>query len=183
MIDRPFPVLRTERLVLRQPAAGDARALLEVFRDEEVMRYYGMEPLETEEQVLDELDWCNQIFSDSSGIRWAIADPARDAYMGDLGYHKVALEHARAEVGYRLARAHWRQGIMAEALSAALAYGYETMGLNRVEALVDPRNEASLGLLRKLGFVREGVLREYEYEKGAFIDLIMMSLLRKEWRP
>ena len=71
---------------------------------------------------------------------------------------------------------------MTEALSSVLASGYEVMELNRVEALVDPRNEASLRLLLKLGFTREGVLREYEYEKGAFIDLVMMSLLRREWR-
>jgi ribosomal-protein-alanine N-acetyltransferase len=182
MTTQVFPVLETERLVLRQPSEGDIRGLYEVFQDEDVMRYYGMEPLKTEQQVLDELNWFNQAFDDATGLRWIVTERDRGAYIGDLGYHKVSPPHSRAEVGYRLAQAYWRRGIMTEALAAVLEYGFEGMGLNRVEALVDPRNEASLGLLLRLGFVQEGVLREYEYERGAFIDLIMMSLLRREWR-
>jgi ribosomal-protein-alanine N-acetyltransferase len=179
---KAFPVLKTARLVLRQPSAGDVHGLYGVSQDADVMRYYGMEPFQTAQQALDELDWFSQSFHDSTGLRWIIAETDRGGYIGDLGYHKVSLQHSRAEVGYRLARVYWRRGIMTEALSKVLEYGFDMMALNRVEALVDPRNEASLRLLLKLGFTQEGTLREYEYEKGAFVDLIMMSLLRREWR-
>ena len=58
---------------------------------------------------------------------------------------------------------------------------YDTMDLNRVQAHVDPRNTASFKLLEKQGFQREGVLRNYEYERGDYVDLIMLSILRREW--
>ena len=176
-----FPVLHTERLVLRRPVERDAQGLFRVARDPEVMRYYGVEPFATHDQALREVDWCNRIYAESTGIRWIITLRGQDEYIGDAGYSKYVAEHSRAELGYKLAQAHWRRGIMAEALTQVLDHGFQALELNRVEALVDPRNEASFKLLQRLGFDAEGVLREYEYEKEAFIDLVMMSLLRRQW--
>jgi ribosomal-protein-alanine N-acetyltransferase len=182
MTARAFPLLETERLVLRQARQADAPTFLKVAQDDAVMRYYGMEPFTTEAQAVSEIEWQRRVFADGTGIRWVITERGRDLYIGDLGYSEVKARHRRAEIGYKLAPGHWRRGLMTEALAAVLEYGFASMGLNRIEALVDPRNVASVGLLRKLGFVREGVLRDYEYEKGSFIDLIMMSLSRREWR-
>ena len=70
---------------------------------------------------------------------------------------------------------------MTEAIGAALDYGYNEMGLNRVQALIDPRNDASMRVAEKNGFKLEGTLRDYEYEYGEFIDLNMYSLLRREY--
>jgi len=176
-----FPVLETARLVLRQARQEDARLFYETAQDEAVMQYYGVEPFTSKAQALEEIAWQHQIWNEGTGIRWVITEPARDLYVGDLGYHQLAHEHRRAEIGYKLARAYWRQGVMTEAMTAVLEYGFASMGLNRVEALVDPRNVASDGLLSKLGFVREGLLREYEFERGAYVNLYMASLLRRDW--
>ncbi len=73
------------------------------------------------------------------------------------------------------------KGYMTEALVGMLDYMYGNLELNRVQALVDPRNEASLRLIEKQGFQRDGLLRSYEYERGAYVDLYMLSLLREEW--
>jgi len=182
MAEPSFPVLRTARLVLRQARQEDARLFFETARDEAVMRYYGVEPFTSEAQALEEIVWQHQILSEGIGIRWVITEWDRDVYIGDLGYHQLARQHQRAEVGYKLARSYWRRGLMTEAMTAVLEYGFASMGLNRVEALVDPRNAASDGLLSKLGFVREGLLREYEFERGAYVDLYMASLLRRDWQ-
>jgi ribosomal-protein-alanine N-acetyltransferase len=182
MTTKAFPVLETERLVLRQACQTDVCAFLKVAQDEAVMRYYGVEPYKTKQQVVDEIEWQHRIFADGTGVRWVITERDQGLYIGDVGYCEVKDMHKRAEVGYKLARAYWRRGMMSEALTAVLGYGFGSMGLNRIEALVDPRNAGSAGLLHKLGFADEGVLREYEYERGAFIDLITMSLLRREWR-
>ena len=181
MTEQEFPVLETDRLVLRKPREEDAALFFQVAQDEAVMRYYGVEPFTTRQQALDVIAWQRCSFADGTGIRWVITERDRDLYIGDLGYHKRERPHRRAEIGYMLARACWRRGLMTEAMTAVLDYGFASMGLNRVEALVDPRNAASDGLLAKLGFTREGVLREYEYERGAFVDLYMASLLRREW--
>jgi ribosomal-protein-alanine N-acetyltransferase len=88
----------------------------------------------------------------------------------------------RAGIGYELARSHWRQGIMKEALGAIIALGFKEMGINRIEAVVMPENIASLKLLEKLGFHNEGVLKEYEnWGSKGFTDLCMLALTRTSW--
>ena len=179
--ERLFPVIETERLKLRRPHDRDARELMCVAQNEAVMRYYGMECMKSEEEALREIRWFNGIFATSEGIRWVITEKGTDTYIGDAGFHKYVPAHSRAELGYKLASAYWRHGLMTEALSQVVRYGFLEMELNRIEALVDPRNMASLTLLKKLGFKEEGLFREYEREKGEFIDLAMLALLRSEW--
>jgi ribosomal-protein-alanine N-acetyltransferase len=182
MRDNAFPVLRTERLCLRAPAYEDVLPLLRISQDEEVMRYYGVEAYETELEARREVDWMRRIFEEDEGIRWVIALRDHPGYIGDVGLDKYSKKHSRAELGFKLRKEYWRRGIMTEALTEVLSYGFEAIGLNRIEALVDPRNEASSKLLERNGFRKEGVLREYEFEKGEFIDLTMMSLLKREWK-
>ena len=177
-----FPEIKTKWLVLRAPLEGDAPRLLALSHDEEAMRYYGMEPFKSEREALAELAWFTALLADGEGIRWVIADRATNAYMGDIGFHNASPAHRKAEIGFRLERRHWRKGIMSEAIAAVLQYGFGHMKLNRVEALVDPRNAACLALLAKAGFTVEGTLRDYEFEHGAFVDLNMLSLLAREWR-
>lgn len=177
----PLPVIETERLVLRGATAEDAPALLAMMQDPEVLRYYGMSRFESLQQAVREIGWFGDLWEHGQGIRWAIDELGGAHYIGDIGLHNLVRAHARAEVGYRLARGYWRRGYMGEALRAVVGYGLEAMALNRIEALVDTRNTASCRLAEKVGFIREGVLREYEYENGAFVDLAMYSLLRRDW--
>ena len=182
MTEPAFPVLKTARLVLRKARQEDAQHFFLVAQDEDVMRYFGVEPYKSVERALDAISWQQRVWAEGSGIRWVITEPGRDTYIGDVGYFKYERQHRRAEVGYLLSRAYWRRGLMTEAMTAVLDYGFVSMDLNRVEALVDPRNAASVGLLDKLGFIREGLLREYEFERGAYVNLYMVSLLRREWQ-
>jgi ribosomal-protein-alanine N-acetyltransferase len=85
-------------------------------------------------------------------------------------------------VGYELAREAWGQGYMRETLLAVLGFGFVQMQLNRVEAQVHPDNVASLKLVERLGFVREGLLREAGWWGGQAQDLVQFSLLRREQR-
>ncbi|MBN1401040.1 MAG: GNAT family N-acetyltransferase [Anaerolineae bacterium] len=178
-----FPVLYTDRLILREPRDSDCERLWRVSRDRSVMRYYGMEPFRSVQEARQEIRWMRDLYSNDCGIRWVIVERRRDAdgYIGDVGFHNYAPRHGRAELGYKLDRDFWRRGLMSEALGVVLAHGFESLGLNRIEAVVDPRNATSLGLLHKLGFSKEGLLREYERERSGFADLLMLSLLRREW--
>ncbi|MBN1935742.1 MAG: GNAT family N-acetyltransferase [Anaerolineae bacterium] len=182
MSAQSFPVLHTERLTLRQAGVADVLPLLRIMQDPEVLCYYGMPSLETEQQALAEIFWFNQVFAQGAGIRWVIARQDASDYIGDVGFFKHEKQHARAEVGYRLVRSCWGQGLMTEALAAAVEYGFAQMALNRIEALADPRNGATLRVLSKVGFIQEGLLREYEIEQSRPVDLVMLSLLKREWR-
>jgi ribosomal-protein-alanine N-acetyltransferase len=176
-----FPVLETERLRLREPRRSDAERLLAAWRDEETMLYFGTEPLRTRREAMDEIQAFREQASSGEGIRWIITERERDEYVGDIGFFNFAPEHGRAEIGFLLAKPVWGRGLMGEALAATLQYGFVSKDLHRVEALVDPRNAACLRVLERRGFRREGILRDYEFERDAFIDLVLLSMLGPEW--
>ncbi|MDO9353805.1 MAG: GNAT family protein, partial [Solirubrobacteraceae bacterium] len=88
----------------------------------------------------------------------------------------------RAELGYALARQAWGGGYMHEALQALVAHAFEALQLHRLEADIDPRNAASARSLERLGFVREGLLRERWIVDGEVSDSALYGLLAPEWR-
>lgn len=173
--------LETERLILRPLTPKDTDFVYQHFSDPAVSRYLlDEEPPTRRDQAVELI----QFYLDPIGKtynRWGIVWKATDALVGTCGYHKWHRQHRRAEIGYDLGQAHWGQGMMAEALHAMLGHGFEEMGLNRVEALVHPENGRSIGLLEKLGFQREGLLRQYYNRGGEFFDHMLLSLLRGEW--
>ncbi len=177
----PFPVIETERLILRKPTDEDIKPLYELSQNEEVMLYFGTEPFLKEAQAKEEVDWYLKIWKEETGTRWVISLKGGEDLIGEIGYFDYEKKHRKAEIGYKLASRHWRKGYMSEALLAVLDFMYKNVNINRVEALVDPRNPASYKLLEKHGFKQEGILRDYEFERGDYVDLIMLSILRREW--
>ena len=114
---------------------------------------------------------------------WGIVLKDSGAFIGtcglDAGY---APEHDRAELGYVLSREHWGKGLMPEAVRAVIAFGFGRMGLNRVEARCIAENTASARVMEKAGMTYEGTLREREFIKGAYRDMKLYSILRREYR-
>ncbi len=84
-------------------------------------------------------------------------------------------------MGYELGREYWNQGIMTEALPAIMDYGFNCLNYNRIEAFVNYGNVRSAGLLERMGFKLDGVLREYEFNRGNFVDQYCYSLLKKDF--
>jgi ribosomal-protein-alanine N-acetyltransferase len=101
--------------------------------------------------------------------------------IGSVTLFNLDFNHRRAEIGYALGREHWGQGYMNEALQALLAYAFETLDLHRIEADIDPRNIASIKTVERLGFKREGYLRERWQTNGEIQDAFFYGLLRREW--
>ena len=101
--------------------------------------------------------------------------------VGTCTLAQLSPEHRRAEVGYALARAVWGRGYLAEVLPALLTFAFDTLDLHRVEADVDPRNAPSIRALERLGFRREGHLRERYHVAGEVQDAVLYGLLRREW--
>lgn len=178
-----FPELETERLLLRSMTLADAAFYLKHFSDPEIVKLTAFDPPKGIEGATRELmEFCIRPFEENKGIRWGIVLKGHPGLIGTVGYIQwVKAGSYRARIGYDLAAAYRRQGIMTEALSEVLRYAFETMGLNRVEALVDTRDIASIRLLQKLGFHQDGVLRENTYFHGRFIDDTCFSLLAREW--
>ncbi len=176
-----FPALSTLHLYLREITASDADRLHSVWTDPLVIEHLVLEPFTDPRQTVDMISLLQLLRSSGEGVRWAITLLEDDLALGTCGFHNWKKEHAKAEMGYELDSRMWRKGIMSEAVSAALGYGFGTMGLNRVEAFVTVGNERSLGFLEKIGFSLEETLRQYEFARGRYQDQWILSLLKKEW--
>ncbi|GGA85422.1 GNAT family N-acetyltransferase [Ornithinibacillus halotolerans] len=177
-----FPILETNRLILRQITEKDAEDILKYLSDEEVMQYYGLEPFESIHDALEEISWYQSLQNNKTGTRWGITLKESDVVIGSCGFHNTNSEHYRTEIGFELSKEYWGKGIAREAVEAILTYGFNELNLNRIEALIEPPNQSSQKLVERLGFIREGLLRDYEFTSGKFDDLYMYSLLKKDNR-
>lgn len=177
----PFPVLETERLVLRKITNEDANSILKYLSDEEVMKYYGLEPFKSINDAIDEISWYQSLQNNKTGIRWGITLKNQGIVIGSCGFHNSVSQHFRTEIGFELSKERWGKGIALEAVEAIICYGFEHMNFQRIEALIEPPNRSSQKLVEKLGFFREGLLRNYEFTRGIFDDLYMYSLLKQDF--
>lgn len=176
-----LPTIGTERLVLRAITGADVSGLLAIFGDPEVCRYWSHAPLADLAAALRLQQHIAESFASRSLFQWAITERTTGAMVGTCTLASLSSEHRRAEVGFALARAAWGHGYMRETLPVLLAYGFGTLVLHRIEADVDPRNAASIALLERVGFQREGHLRERYHVAGEVQDALMYGLLRSEW--
>jgi [ribosomal protein S5]-alanine N-acetyltransferase len=176
-----FPVLETERLRLRQIEIADALQVLELFSHPEVMQYKSMSVVPELEVAESWIRWIGKKYAEQSALRWGITFKQSDKVIGSVGLRDWDRRVNSAEVGYDLAYAYWNQGIMTEALKAALRFGFEQMQVNRAQAMVVLGNAASLRVLGKLGFQHEGICRDAWCENEQYQDLHLLSLLRREF--
>ena len=175
-----FPILETERLVLRQIRPYDSAALFACFADEEVTRYYNLPSFTRIEQAQGIIEHMLTGYAERRTIRWAITRREDDLFLGTCGFTGWKWHFFSGQIGYELARPFWRQGIMTEALTAVIHLAFTQLQLNRIEALVMPGNIPSLSLLEKLEFQNEGLLRQSGYWENQFHDLYMMALLKRD---
>ncbi len=175
-----FPEIETTRLFLRKISSEDENELFGFFSDPVVMKFYNIEPLKTVGEASALIERFSESFSKQTAIRWGIAQKYDNAIIGTCGFHNWVKSSFRAEIGYELSKSFWGQGIMSEALHAIITFGFKKLELNRIEAVVQPENLSSRGILRKLGFKEEGTLRQYGFFRGHFVDLIMYSLLKTD---
>lgn len=176
-----FPFIETNRLLLREIVKDDANDILKYLSDEEVMKYYGLAPFKTINEALNEILWYQSILNEQTGIRWGITLKGKDEVIGSCGFLNRVPEHYRTEIGYELSRDYWGYGIASEALEAVIRYGFKYLQFQRIEALVEPPNIPSQKLIEKHGFIREGLLRNYEFTCGKFDDLYIYSLLKQDF--
>lgn len=174
-----FPILETEQLLLREITQDDAAGVFACFSNDNVTRYYGQDTLENMEQAKKIVDFFTKSYIEKRGIRWGIERKGTPGIIGTIGFNALSLKHKRAEIGYEIHPEQWRKGYTFEAVSKVLDHGFEKLGLTRIGAVVFIDNEASNHLLSKVGFQKEGVLRDYMYQNGKAHDTYVYSILKK----
>ena len=177
-----LPTLEGQRVRLRHVTQADADSFFAVFTNPDVMRYWAHPPMQDRSEAVALVDDIHQCFADRTLFQWGIALRADDRVIGHLTLAALDKTHKRAEIGYALHREQWGKGLMLEAQTLLLDYAFDVLGLHRIEADADPRNAASIKSLERLGFGREGYLRERWHVAGEVQDGMYFGLLAREWR-
>ncbi len=173
---KPFPILEIDKkFYLREQVVTDAEAFFEYYTDPLVAQYILATNPKTIADASAEVQYCHNLFYKKQGIYWTIARKSDDKMIGAVGLY-INNNHLRAEICYDLSRNYWRRGIMTLALAKIVEFSFKQMGVNRLEALTTENNVASIGILEKLGFIREGVLKNYRYFQQKSHDVLMLGL-------
>lgn len=174
--------IHTERLTLRPFHHSDARDLFDMYSDPKVMRFWSSPPWGSIDQAHETIARGIEAFKNGEYLCLILERTEDSRLLGQCTLFKFSESCRRAEIGYCLASRAWRNGYMNEALRALIGYGFEQLNLNRIEADIDPINEASVKTVERLGFVREGLLRERWIVNGETSDSVIYGLLRKDWQ-
>lgn len=174
---KPFPEIKTPRLVLRRLRIADAPEFFFLRSDAGVLKYIDKEPersVHTTKAFIKKL-WALE--KKAEGINWAITLRGSDKLIGNICLWNIQKAHHRAELGYVLHPSFHGQRIMHEAVKAVLEVGFKKYKLHSVEANVNPKNKASIKLLKKNKFKREAYYKENYYFRGKFLDSAIYSKL------
>jgi RimJ/RimL family protein N-acetyltransferase len=182
MIDgKILPTIDAPRVRLRQLAEADVDGLFTIFSDEDMMRYWSSKPMKDRSEAEALLARIDRQFAEKSGFQWGVERKEDNRLLGTCTIFHIHPRNRCGEIGYALKSEHWKKGYMGEALKGLLDYAFGPMDMRRLEADVDPRNSSSLRILDRLGFRREGLLRERWDVDGDIQDSIFFGLLNREW--
>ena len=175
----PFPVLETERLLLRNITAADVNEMFVLRSSPDMMKYIARPLQTTIEETHAFIKNIHDGIESLDFINWAVTLKTDNKLIGTIGFYRMQKEHDRAEVGYMLHPDFQKKGIMQEALTETIKYGFEQMNLHSIEAVIDPRNQSSENILLRNNFVKEAHFKENYLFEGAYLDSAHYSLLVK----
>ncbi len=176
-----LPVIEGPRLRLRPFRSADRENVFALYCDKDAVRYGFSPKMDTLEDADALIERTRKCAADREVFHWGAALVETDEIVGHATLFDWEREHRRAEVGYSIRRDAWGRGLGTAALRVLVEFAFGPLDLRRLEADVDPRNTASLRLVEKLGFVREGYLRERWELAGEIQDAVYFGLLKREW--
>lgn len=178
-----LPVLETERLILRPLRMSDAKDLYAYASDPQVSRHVLWDThrslAESRRFLRAALRQYRRGLPGSFAIEWR----ASGRMIGTIGFMWINVDHKSGEVGYSLSRDFWNRGVMTEALRRVIAFGFDELRLNRIEAQHEVDNPASGRVMAHAGMRQEGILRQRLMNKGRFVDVALWAILRTDPRP
>ncbi|MFC1658948.1 GNAT family N-acetyltransferase [Pseudomonadota bacterium] len=177
-----FPVIELdEEYILREQTIDDAESFYKYYTDPKVSKYILSYMPVSVEDAKEEVKYWIDYFKHKKGVYWGIAKKDNNELIGSIGFTHWIKQYNRAELSYDLAKEYWNKGIMTKAIKKVLKFGFEEMGLNRIQCFMIKNNPASERILLKRGFVKEGILRQDRFSKGEYWDVNVYALLKKDY--
>jgi [ribosomal protein S5]-alanine N-acetyltransferase len=178
----PFPIMDSERLYFRSFHEDDVHEVFAMRSDKEVMKYIPRPLAKNISDALDHIKMVKETIEKKEGINWAITLKGQSQLIGIIGIYRIKNEDHRGELGYILLPEYHNKGYISEAIQTVLTYAFETIGFHSLEAIIDPANIASERVLIKNGFVKEGHIKENVFWDGQYLDTVIYSMLRRNFK-
>ncbi len=174
-----FPTIQTGRLLLRKFDETDLPNVFRGLSDPAIIKYYGVS-YQTKQAAKEQMKFFKNLEKEQTGIWWAICSLNSEVFYGAGGINGVQKQHRKAEIGFWLFKEFWGKGIIVEAMPLICNYGFQVLGLNRIEGFVETENMNSKKVMAKLGFKYEGTMRDCEIKNGKYISLDIYSKLKDD---
>ena len=179
---KPIPVLETERLLLRKIELDDVDDLFEIFSDPQITDSMTWEVNQTKEDTLNKfIKVVTKRHEEGQSVDWAIVLKENGKVIGNCAFIDWSNRHSKAEIGYVMNKAYWGKGLATEALNELIRFGFDVIGLNRIEGGCDIDNFGSEKVMLKVGMQYEGTLRKNEFIKGEFRDTKVFAMLKEDY--
>ena len=172
-----FPILETERLLLRKMTMEDAPFLFALRTNGLVNRFTDRPKMKSLNEAEEKMKTIVSMCEKNEGVAWTIELKENRKPVGDISFWRIIKEHYRAEIGYSSLPDYWGKGLMSEAMKTIIDYGFSVLKFHSIEANVNPLNMASIKLLERMKFVREAYFRENYFFNGKFLDSAIYSLI------
>ena len=176
-----FPRIETPRLILNETTLADTGSVFSLFSDPQVLIYYDIEQFNEPEQAMELINSDAKKYKDGQMLRWAVREKLSSKYIGGCGINRFELSRHTAVIGYEFIQDSWGKGFATESIQAVVDFCFSNHSphfVNRIEAYVMQGNLASEAILTKLGFDKEGILKQHSYWKGQYHDLALFSKLK-----
>lgn len=174
-----FPIIKTERLLLRQIVENDIENVFKGLSHPDVIKYYGVS-YNNLDATKAQMNWFAELEQTGKGVWWAISSTDNKIFYGAGGLNSLSTEHKKAEIGFWLLPEYWGKAIMQEAMPLICNYGFSKLGLHRIEGMVETDNIICKRAMAKLDFIFEGTMRHCEIKNGKFISLDIFSKLKDD---
>jgi len=172
-----IPRITTERLLLRQIIFSDIDNIFKGLSHPDIIEYYGVN-FKSLEATKEQMTFYADLERNETGIWFAICSLDNKTFYGAGGLNSLSKEHKKAEIGFWLLTEFWGQGIMAEAIPLICNYGFDKLGLHRIEGFVETNNINCKRAMSKLDFQHEGTMIDCEIKNGKFISLDIYAKIK-----
>lgn len=174
--------METERLVLRPLAISDTADFFEYARREDTSRYLLWSPHASPEYTRAYLTMIGRFYRKGQFWDWAIEEKSSGKMIGTCGFTRIVEKHHMGEIGYVLNPSYHKKGYATEAVRAVIAFGFESLELNRIEGRYMVENTPSKRVMERCGMTFEGIWRGSMLVKGLYRDIGVCALLREEYK-
>ncbi len=174
---KEFPVLETERVIIRQMIDTDIDVVYDFNSCAESLNYIIRDPFKSKEEAKEKLAFFLSGIKDKSALWWTFTLKDTGENIGYGGLFDISSTHNRTEIGYGLIKKYWNKGYMSEILDTIVKFASSSAELHKIYGVVIAGNEASVRLLEKNGFEKEVHLREHSFIRGNYVDETIYSLL------